>query len=157
MVNDITGHVTAITQLKDEFVAKAIDYAPKLIITIILFIVGLFLIKIIKKAVSKFFKKIDVEKALKTFIDNSISIVLWALLLVIILANLGVNVSGLIAGLGIMGFIVGFALKDTLGNLASGLFILFYKPFKVGDTVSVGGAQRRCGRSRHSSLHIACS
>jgi len=55
------------------------------------------------------------------------------------LGNLGVNVSGLIAGLGIMGFIVGFALKDTLGNLASGIFILFYKPFKVHDWVKIGG------------------
>ena len=52
---------------------------------------------------------------------------------------LGINVTGLIAGLGIMGFIVGFALKDTLGNLASGVFILFHKPFKVGDWIKIGG------------------
>ena len=51
----------------------------------------------------------------------------------------GVNVSGLLAGLGIMGIIVGFALQDTLGNLASGVFILFNKPFRVGDTVNIGG------------------
>ncbi|MCH8329341.1 MAG: mechanosensitive ion channel family protein, partial [Nanoarchaeota archaeon] len=66
-------------------------------------------------------------------------VVLWFILLVIVLANLGIDVTGLIAGLGIMGFIVGFALKDTLGNLASGVFILFHKPFKVGDWIKVAG------------------
>ena len=54
------------------------------------------------------------------------------------MANLGVNVSGLLAGLGILGIIVGFALQDTLGNLASGVFIILNKPFKVGDWINVG-------------------
>ena len=58
---------------------------------------------------------------------------------IMILSNLGVNVSGIIAGLGIMGFVLGFALKDSLGNLASGLFLLAYQPFKMDDWVEVGG------------------
>ena len=91
----------------------------------IIVVIGYFVIKIITRLVSKFFDKVDFDRAMETFIENLTKVVLWMVLIVIILSNIGVDVSGLIAGLGIMGFIVGFALKDTLGNLASGVFILF--------------------------------
>jgi small conductance mechanosensitive channel len=55
------------------------------------------------------------------------------------LSQVGVNVTALLAGLGIAGFIVGFALQDALGNFASGAMILMYRPFDVGDVVEAGG------------------
>jgi len=57
----------------------------------------------------------------------------------IALAQVGVNVTALLAGLGIAGFIVGFALQDTLANFASGAMILLYRPFDVGDVIEAGG------------------
>jgi small conductance mechanosensitive channel len=54
------------------------------------------------------------------------------------LTEVGVNVTALLAGLGIVGFIVGFALQDTIGNFASGTMILMYRPFDVGDVIEVG-------------------
>jgi small conductance mechanosensitive channel len=51
----------------------------------------------------------------------------------------GVNVTALLAGLGIVGFIVGFALQDTLGNFAAGTMILIYRPFDVGDVIEAAG------------------
>jgi small conductance mechanosensitive channel len=59
------------------------------------------------------------------------------------LSQVGVNVTALLAGLGIAGFIVGFALQDTLGNFASGAMILMYRPFDVGDVVEAGGSTAR--------------
>ena len=58
-------------------------------------------------------------------------------MIIIILSNLGFNVTGFVAGLGIIGFIVGFATKDVLSNLAAGIFILINRPFKIGETVEV--------------------
>ncbi|MGI9432405.1 MAG: mechanosensitive ion channel domain-containing protein, partial [Myxococcota bacterium] len=55
------------------------------------------------------------------------------------LSQIGVNVTALLAGLGIAGFIVGFALQDTLGNFASGTMILVYRPFDVGDIIEAAG------------------
>ena len=55
------------------------------------------------------------------------------------LTEVGVNVTALLAGLGIVGFIVGFALQDTLGNFASGTMILIYRPFDVGDVIEAAG------------------
>jgi small conductance mechanosensitive channel len=59
--------------------------------------------------------------------------------LLIALSQLGISLGPLLAGLGIAGFIVGFALQDSLANFASGLMILFYRPYDVGDVVEVGG------------------
>ena len=55
------------------------------------------------------------------------------------LGTMGVNVSALVAGLGLTGFALGFALRDVLSNLLSGLLILFYRPFRHFDYVSVAG------------------
>ena len=52
---------------------------------------------------------------------------------------MGINVSALVAGLGLTGFALGFALKDTISNLLSGVLILLYRPFKIGNTIKVSG------------------
>jgi small conductance mechanosensitive channel len=57
----------------------------------------------------------------------------------IALSQIGINVTALLAGLGIVGFIIGFALQETLGNFASGTMILFYNPFDVGDVIEAAG------------------
>lgn len=128
-----------VNQLMAQYAEKAVSYIPKFISAVIILFVGYIIIKIITKIMEKFFAKVDFERSVEIFLENAAKVILWAVLLVVILANLGVDVTGLIAGLGIMGFIAGFALKDTLGNLASGIFILFHKPFVIGDSINIGG------------------
>lgn len=53
------------------------------------------------------------------------------------LTSAGINVQGLVAGLGLTGFALGFALKDTLANLIAGMFILLYRPFRIGQWIKV--------------------
>jgi small conductance mechanosensitive channel len=118
---------------------KFFAYLPQLTTSAIILVVGYIIIRILIKLIEKVFDKVDFDRAMETFIENAARVVLYFILIIIILSNFGINVSGLIAGLGIMGFIIGFALKDTLGNLASGFFILFYKPFRVGDWINVAG------------------
>jgi small conductance mechanosensitive channel len=67
----------------------------------------------------------------------------------IALAQMGVSLGPLLAGLGIAGFIIGFALQDSLANFASGMLILLYRPFDVGDVVEAGGVS---GKVRAMSL-----
>jgi small conductance mechanosensitive channel len=59
--------------------------------------------------------------------------------ILVALSQLGISLGPLLAGLGVAGFIVGFALQDTLGNFASGMMILLYRPYDVGDLVDVAG------------------
>ena len=67
----------------------------------------------------------------------------------IALSQVGISLGPLLAGLGIAGFIIGFAMQDALSNFASGMLILFYRPFDVGDTVEAGGVR---GKVRSMSL-----
>jgi small conductance mechanosensitive channel len=65
------------------------------------------------------------------------------------LSQVGISLGPLLAGLGVAGFVIGFALQDTLSNFASGLMILSYRPFDVGDVVEAGGV---FGKVSHMSL-----
>jgi small conductance mechanosensitive channel len=70
------------------------------------------------------------------------------------LSQIGVNVTALLAGLGIVGFIIGFALQETLGNFAAGAMILFYQPFDVGDVIEAAGVTGKVDRMNLVSTTI---
>ena len=78
-------------------------------------------------------------RLLADFVVSVVTKACWAVLLVMVLGRLGVNVTPLIAGLGVTGFILGFAFQESLGNLASGMMIALNEPFKVGDFVDAAG------------------
>ncbi|MDP7457598.1 MAG: mechanosensitive ion channel family protein [Candidatus Woesearchaeota archaeon] len=146
--------IGSLADLKAQMLAKLINYLPKLIGVAVIFVIGFIIIKIITKIVEHFFARVNFDRSAETFVENLVKVALWIVLIIILLANLGIDVSGLVAGLGIMGFIVGFALKDTLGNLAAGVFILFHRPFKVGDFVDAAGVKGTVDRIGISATEI---
>ena len=73
------------------------------------------------------------------FVTSVAEKVAWTFVVVIVLEKLGVDVGPIIAGLGVTGFVLGFAFQESLGSLASGLMIAINQPFKVGDYVNVAG------------------
>lgn len=79
------------------------------------------------------------SQLLRRMIVSVVANLVLAIGLLIALSQLGISLGPLLAGLGIAGFIIGFALQDSLANFASGLMILFYRPYDVGDIVEVGG------------------
>ena len=83
--------------------------------------------------------KVSLSTLLKDFFLTSTYRAVIGLGLLIAMSQLGVEIGPLLAGLGVAGFIVGFALQDTLSNFASGMMILIYRPFDVGDVVNAGG------------------
>ena len=93
---------------------------------------------LVRRAISR--AKGNLSSLASAFLVATSGRVIWLLGLVIAAAQLGIEVAPLIAGLGIAGFVAGFALQDTLSNFASGLMILVYRPFDVGDLIEAGGA-----------------
>jgi small conductance mechanosensitive channel len=81
----------------------------------------------------------NVSHLLSDMLVNVAGKVVIVLGLLVALSQLGISVGPMLAGLGIAGFIVGFALQDTLGNFASGVLILFYRPYDVGDVIEAAG------------------
>lgn len=123
-----------LTWLTEKGVAYALDIAAALVILII----GAIAIRILGAALRKALVRTDGRHALASrFIVSVLVKTAWAFLVVIVLGKLGVNVGPLIAGLGVTGFILGFAFQESLGSLASGLMIAINEPFKVGDYVAV--------------------
>lgn len=83
--------------------------------------------------------KLDISSLAKEFFIKSTGRLIMLIGVIIAIAQLGVEVGPMLAGLGIAGFVVGFALQDTLSNFASGMMILVYRPFDVGDAIEAGG------------------
>jgi len=90
----------------------------------------------IRKAVSRIS---GASELLKDFIVNSVRKVTIAVGLIIALSMLEVNIGPFLAAIGATGFILGFALQGTLSNFAAGLMILLYRPYDIGDSVTVAG------------------
>jgi small conductance mechanosensitive channel len=83
--------------------------------------------------------KLSFSKLLQDFFVSVASKAVLFLGVLIALSQLGIQLGPLLAGLGVAGFIIGFALQDTLSNFASGMMILIYRPFDVGDLIEAGG------------------
>jgi len=122
------------------------DNGPGLILKIVIFVLILLtfriLSKIARKVVRKAIKRSSLQFSVlleRTTLSMTSSLVMIFGLLVA-LSQLGFQVGPLLAGLGVAGFIIGFALQDTLSNFASGMMILLYRPYDVGDLIETAGA-----------------
>ena len=112
---------------------------PNLVLAIIILVVGLWVIRLINKGVARFFEKKDYEITLERFIQSFVHYTLRVLLFVVVITQLGVKTSSLIAMLGAAGLAIGLALQGSLANFAGGVLLLVFKPFKVGDWISAQG------------------
>jgi len=79
------------------------------------------------------------SQLLKNFLSGVTSKTIMLIGIVVALSQLGIEIGPLLAGMGVMGFVVGFALQDSLSNFASGMMILVYRPYDIGDFVEVAG------------------
>lgn len=93
--------------------------------------------RVVRRAVST--SKLHFSHLLQDFLVSSAGKAVFFVGILIALSQLGMQLGPVLAGLGIAGFIIGFALQDTLSNFSAGLMILIYRPFDVGDSVEAGG------------------
>ncbi|MBT8357408.1 MAG: mechanosensitive ion channel, partial [Desulfobacterales bacterium] len=115
------------------------NYSLKIVGAILIFIVGKWLARYISKLIGKIMRKNKVDETLTRFSGN---ISYYALLIMVIIAaagQLGINTTSFLTILGAAGLAVGLALKDSLSNFASGVMLIMFHPFKVGDYVTAGG------------------
>ncbi|WP_369899413.1 mechanosensitive ion channel family protein [Aquimarina sp. AD1] len=123
----------------NQFIAWVWDFVPGLISAILIFLVGVWVINIFSKALRKFFQRKDYDVTLEKFLYDLINIGLKILLIVLVVTQLGVQTSSLVAILGAAGLAIGLALQGSLANFAGGVLILFFKPFKIEDFIEAQG------------------
>lgn len=114
---------------------------PNIVSALVLGFVGWWVIKLINIGVAKFFERKDYDRTLETFLEDFINNGLKVLLFVMVITQVGVETSSLIAMLGAAGLALGLALQGSLSNFAGGILILIFKPFKVGDFISAQGSE----------------
>ncbi len=118
------------------------SYLVSVLVSLVLLLVGARLIRLVTNSARKALHRTGrVNELLETFVCSVVHKGCWALLLMVVAQRLGINVAPLIAGLGVTGFIMGFAFQESLSNLAAGMMIALNQPFKVGDYVSAGGVE----------------
>jgi len=117
----------------------AVNWSPK-IATAVAILFGFYLLAmLVKKIINSNAKRLEVDQNIVGMISKISGVIITLFGVITALGTLGVNVSAIVAGLGLTGFAFGFALKDTISNVLSGVMILIYQPFKIQDQIKVAG------------------
>ena len=118
---------------------QALHFGLKVLAALAIYVVGGWLIGLIRKAVKRGFQRRKTEPTLATFTDSLVTISLWVVLIILTIGALGVNTTTLAALLAAGGMAIGMALSGTVQNFAGGIMLLVFKPFKVGDFIEAQG------------------
>ncbi|MFY0599641.1 MAG: mechanosensitive ion channel [Cyclobacteriaceae bacterium] len=114
-------------------------YGPDFITALITLIIGLWIVGVITRSIRKIFEKKNVDPSLTPFLTTLISVILKIMLFISVIGMVGVEMTSFVAILGAAGLAIGLSLQGTLQNFASGVMILIFKPFKVGDVIDAAG------------------
>ena len=129
--------------LLQSYLQKFIDWGVKaggnIIGAILIFVIGRFLISLIKKMVSKLLARRHVDPGIQSFVKSLVNILLTILLIIAVIGKLGVETTSFAALLASAGVAIGMALSGNLQNFAGGLIILLFRPYKVGDWIESQG------------------
>ena len=128
--------------LKQSIKDNSADLLFRFLVFIVILLVFRTLSRITKRVVRAGCNRssLDMSLLLKDILVSTSGGTVMALGILMALSQVGISLTPMLAGLGVAGFIVGFALQDSLGNFAAGAMILIYRPFDVGDLVEVPGA-----------------
>ncbi|MBN2021001.1 MAG: mechanosensitive ion channel [Sedimentisphaerales bacterium] len=126
----------------EEFLAtKGIDYGLKILAAIVIFLVGKWLAKVLTNLIGKAMTKAKIEPTLVSFVKNVCYVGLIVFVAIAAMSALGIQTAQFIAVIGAAGLAVGLALQGSLSNFASGVLLIMFQPFKVGDFVELAGTK----------------
>tara|TARA_B100000530_G_scaffold328856_1_gene270120 strand:+ start:569 stop:1168 length:600 start_codon:yes stop_codon:yes gene_type:complete len=123
--------------IEANFSGLVMDWVQKIGVSLLILIGFWILAIIVRKIIRKAGNATGIDSSVVNLLARVANVVLWIVGLVTALGTVGINVSAIVASLGLTGFAVGFALKDSISNLLSGVLILIYRPFRVGQWISV--------------------
>ena len=126
---------------KDEIIKLIYLYTPKILLGISIFILFWFFSKVIQYGINNVLKNKNPDTNISKVIASIVKNIIIIIGLITALGTMGINISAIVAGLGLTGFAFGFAFKDMLSNFISGIMIFIYQPFKLGDTIKVDGKE----------------
>lgn len=132
LVDDPSGFAEKVIQ-------ELIHFGMKVLGALAIYIIGAWIIRRVKRSLSKILEKRKTEKTLASFISSFASLMMTIVLVILTIGALGLNTTSIAAMLGAGAMAIGMALSGTMENFAGGLIILIFKPFKAGDFIAVQG------------------
>ncbi len=139
MIGEITQMALDPQKIWDLLTTTGLEFGKNLAIAIVIFFVGKWVVALIVRGIRSVMQKAELDKTLETFVANLVRMLLMLFVVIAAINQLGVNTASLIALVGAAGLAVGLALQGSLSNFASGVLIVMFRPYKVGDFIEGAG------------------
>lgn len=121
----------------DKTITWGIEFLPRIVLFCILLLVGFAVVKRLQSVINQMIERSNIDDEVSGFLQSVIGILLNIVLILVAVPIIGIELSALLGVLAAIGFAIGLALQGFLGNFASGLTIVFFKPYRVGDWVEI--------------------
>lgn len=139
----LTNQLDTIAHAKEKVVDLSVEFGPKVLAAALIMVVGFFASRWVVGAFQRWVEKLDLEPPVRLLLARLVRVFVLGVFAILAVTNLGFELMPLIAGLGVAGAGIAFAMQGVLGNLFAGLTIIFTKPFRVGEYVSMIGVEGR--------------
>ena len=135
----LSANITSqLQELMSRLIETGVTLGERVLAALVIFIVGKYIIKWINRLFAKVLENRKVEAGVQTFLRSMVNILMIIMLAMAVIGRLGIELTGFAALLASAGVAVGMALSGNLQNLAGGLIILVFRPYKVGDYIESG-------------------
>ena len=131
----------SVAQIKNTLIDLAIRFGPKVLVALLILVIGFFVGRWVGRMLERMLKKLHLEAPIRQVLTRIVRVLVLGLFLIMALQNLGVELLPLIAGIGIAGAGIALAMQGVLSNVVAGLTIIFTRPFRVGEYVSMVGEE----------------
>lgn len=139
----IKEHLAALDQAQSKFIDLGIEFGPRLLTAILILVAGYYIGRWAGRMLDKVFIRLELDTTVRQLLVRIARMLVLALFLIMALQNLGVDLLPLIAGIGVAGAGVALAMQGVLSNLAAGLTIIFTRPYRVNEYISIAGEEGR--------------
>ena len=133
----MNSQIASFDQIKNTALDLAVRFGPKLLVAILILVVGVMVSRWVSRWLLRALGRIELEPPVRSLLARVGWALSFALFLIMALENLGVELLPLIAGLGVAGAGIALATQGVLSNVVAGLSIIFTKPFRVGEYISI--------------------
>ncbi|MEG1847661.1 MAG: mechanosensitive ion channel [Lachnospiraceae bacterium] len=133
--DDVNIDAGVISKFLEELPDKAWRLGTRVVLAVIVLLIGIQLIKILRKILKKSLRRANVETGIIQFLDSFLKVACYFILIIMIAGSFGLDATSILALLGSAGVAIGLAVQGSLSNFAGGILILLVKPFRVGDYI----------------------
>lgn len=131
--------VTRLDRLLDKLLDGSILIGQRILVALVVFIIGRYVVKLLNRLFRHMLERGTIDPGVQSFLRSLVNIILLILLVLSVVGALGINTTSLAALLASAGVAIGMALSGNLQNVAGGIVILLFKPYKVGDYIEAQG------------------